>query len=473
MATLAYVKDVFKIGIGPSSSHTVGPMRAAKQFLDDNSQLLHHADRVQADLFGSLALTGKGHATDIAIMLGFSGALPATVEVAKIDSMLAHIHSNQRINLNQTQIIHFNTDTDLLFHANKVLPEHANGMVFSLYNAGKQLACETYFSVGGGLIRTRADLNDNSNANANANANEDILHSFHTGAQMLALCQRFDCSIADLMLRNAEYAGLEETLTYVDTIWSTMQTCVQSGLTAPRQILPGGLNVKRRAPEMYAMLSAPANDSRIQTSVVFDWISLYALAVNEENAAGKRVVTAPTNGSAGVIPAVMHYAKQYYPNTFTNEKAQRFLLTSSAIGVLYQKGASISAAEMGCQGEIGVSCSMAAASLCEFLGGTVQQIANAAEIGMEHHLGTTCDPVHGLVQIPCIERNTMGALKAVNAARLAILRNEQCVTLDQVIRTMFETGKDMSHKYKETAQGGLATNVAKTAYHITLNQVAC
>jgi L-serine dehydratase len=488
---MSIINEVFKIGIGPSSSHTVGPMRAARCYLRScfNEVDVSSITRVTVELYGSLALTGLGHATDKAVLLGLLGEGPATVEINKIEQYLSDIKKNKEITLLGKHKIAFNINNDLIYYFREALPEHANGMVLSVYDSqGEKLHSDTYFSVGGGIIRTKQEYLEEqekqvSSEPVNSNQSENKI-IFSDAKTLLALCSEYDCSISQLMWEMAiQLKQVDEAKTYLSDVWDTMQICVENGIQSSESILPGGLNVQRRAPALYAQLKEKLVNMPNDPASIFDWVSLFAIAVNEENAAGHRVVTAPTNGSAGVIPAVMHYLKKFHRQEFTQQKALDFLMTATAIGSLYQKGASISAAEMGCQGEIGVSCSMASAALCEFMGGSPQQVANAAEIGMEHHLGMTCDPINGLVQIPCIERNTMGAIKAINSARLSLTRDEQKITLDQVIKTMFETGKDMSEKYKETALGGLAIHsqcgsyeesTQKTeAYDITQNQVAC
>lgn len=491
---MSIVSDVFKIGIGPSSSHTVGPMKAACDYLEQCFSEVEVASisRVVVELYGSLALTGLGHYTDKAVLLGLMGEKPASVEVAKIKGYLQAIKENKRIPLLGKYAVSFDIEKDLIYYFRESLPEHANGMVFSVFDAqGKRLHQEIYFSVGGGIIRTKAqylkEQQQKHEANTSSTSSTDKRKKsldFVDAETLLGLCAKYDCSMAELMWKIVDQCSQREEIEhYVDAVWQAMQACVNSGINAKEDLLPGGLNVQKRAPFLFKQLQEKSAKNDHDPMLVFDWVSLYAIAVNEENAAGNRVVTAPTNGSAGVIPAVMHYLKHFHQQDFTKQKARDFLMVASAIGHLYQQGASISAAEMGCQGEIGVSCSMASAALCEFLGGTPIQVANAAEIGMEHHLGMTCDPINGLVQIPCIERNTMGAIKAINAARLSLTRDEQKISLDEVIKTMFETGKDMSSKYKETALGGLAVHFKEKdyqessrqteAYDITQNQVAC
>lgn len=489
---MSIVSDVFKVGIGPSSSHTVGPMKAACAYLQDCFTTIdaRHISRIVIELYGSLALTGLGHYTDKAILLGLLGEAPDTVAIENIKSYLTTIKQHKTITLLGKYPIDFDMDHDLIYYFKESLPEHANGMIFSVFDTeSNRLHTETYFSIGGGIIHTKAQYlaqhtKKSTNSSAPVTPHQLSKITFADAKTLLALCDKHQCSISQLMWKIAEQDDeIETTQTYLSTVWQAMQQCVSNGIHATQPLLPGGLNVQRRAPLLYQQLQAKSTRIPDDPMILFDWLSVYAIAVNEENAAGNRVVTAPTNGSAGVIPALMHYLKQFHPQEFSHTKAMDFLITATAIGHLYQKGASISAAEMGCQGEIGVSCSMGAAAVCEFLGGSVQQVANAAEIGMEHHLGLTCDPIDGLVQIPCIERNTMGAVKAINAARLSLTREKQKITLDEVIQTMFATGKDMSSKYKETAQGGLAIHYQGTdytqssrptkTYDITQNQVAC
>ncbi len=448
------VFDIFKIGIGPSSSHTVGPMRAALLFANALKQLnlLESLSRVQIDLFGSLGATGKGHATDTAVLLGLSGEQPEHVDSDNIDTLLTHIRTQHQLNILGAQNINFDEQNDVLYHL-EALPFHANGMRFSAFNNERCMLQKEYFSVGGGFIATTADSLNEVMIDDSA-----LPYPFNSSDQLLKLCMLHKMSISDLMLENEKaWLAQHQIRSKLLHIWQVMQDCVQRGFQQ-EGILPGGLNVKRRAPDLYRQLSADNADD-IMPVGQSDWVNLFALAVNEENAAGSRVVTAPTNGAAGIIPAVLHYYMKFCQNA-NEDGVIRFLLTAGAFATLYKKNASISGAEVGCQGEVGVACSMAAGALAEVLGGTPEQVENAAEIGMEHNLGLTCDPIGGLVQVPCIERNAMGAVKAINAARMALRGSgTHLVSLDKVIKTMRDTGADMQSKYKETSQGGLAVNV--------------
>ena len=443
------VTDLFTIGIGPSSSHTVGPMRAAASFAVLAS--LHGMPaRVQCELYGSLALTGKGHSTDTAVMLGLCGYLPETIDPADIAGLLETIRQSGTLPLGSI-VLPFKESEDVVFHMGEFLPGHANAMRFTVtYSDGRTVA-QVYFSIGGGAIV--------ADGQEPLRPNVALPHPYSTGAELLAIGQETGLSIADIVWANEEaWRSRSETTAFIDRVRAAMMDCIARGIRHDG-ILPGGLNVRRRAKALHEALQArgPRNDP----SHVFEWVSLYALSVNEENAAGGRVVTAPTNGAAGILPAVLKYYESMIPQA-TTEGSRTFLMTASAVGFLYKSRASISAAEMGCQGEVGVACSMAAAGLAAALGGSNAQIENAAEIGMEHNLGLTCDPVKGLVQVPCIERNTMGAVKAINAAYLALQGDGQhIVSLDAVIATMRQTGEDMRSKYKETSLGGLAVNVVE------------
>lgn len=456
------VFNLFSIGIGPSSSHTVGPMRAARQFvLNLQSQnLIDQTRKIIVDLYGSLALTGKGHSTDLAILLGLEGATPEGIHPNDVIPRVAHIRQSQTLNVLGIHPIPFVESQHLIFNYELQLPYHPNGMRFRAFDAkGNELINQIYYSVGGGFIV------DHESAIQDKEVIQDrhqVRFPFKTAEKLLSLCQEEEISIAELMLENEKaWRSEKEIREGLLNIWRVMKECVQRGCHQ-EGILPGGLNVKRRAPAIFRHLKEQESKPRSERepAEVMDWISLWALAVNEENAAGGRVVTAPTNGAAGVIPSVMHYYAKFAPNP-TDDGIVTFMLTAGAIGILYKEGASISAAEMGCMGEVGVACSMAAAGLTAALGGTNEQIENAAEIGMEHNLGLTCDPIMGLVQVPCIERNTMGANKAINADRLARLHGDgtHLVSLDQVIATMRQTGHDMKSIYKETSQGGLAIHV--------------
>jgi L-serine dehydratase len=448
------VFDLFKIGIGPSSSHTVGPMVAARRFICEMTPALRAAAaRVQVDLYGSLALTGRGHATDRAVLLGLMGERPDTVDPDQVENRVERVRATRRIALNGEREIAFHEPTDLLFHIDVTLPRHPNGMRCTAYDAaGAVLASEAYYSVGGGFVVSERDDDNGSISGV------QVTFPFTSARDLLEIGQETHLSIADVVRENERsFRSDAETNAGLDRIWATMHACIERGCQE-EGVLPGGLLVKRRAGRLYRNLQKPDYDPFRH----MDWVSLFALAVNEENAAGGRVVTAPTNGAAGVIPAVLAYYRRFMVGA-TDEGVRTFLLTAGAIGMLYKRNASLSAAEMGCQGEVGVACSMAAAGLAAVMGGTNEQIENAAEIGMEHNLGLTCDPIGGLVQVPCIERNTMGATKAINAARLAVLHGDGShrVPLDAVIETMRQTGIDMQSKYKETSRGGLAVNVVE------------
>ncbi|WP_435105449.1 L-serine ammonia-lyase [Arhodomonas sp. AD133] len=450
--------DLFKVGIGPSSSHTVGPMKAARQFLDglDSDGALATTTRIKAELYGSLALTGRGHGSDKAVMLGLEGDLPETVDTDGVPGRIGTIRENSRIRLLGRHEVRFRERQDLVMHKRGQLPLHPNGMRFTAFDAdGGTLRTRVYYSVGGGFVLDERAAEDG----AIVADSTPQPYPFTTATELLAHCHEHDLRISDVMLANeqawrCETAVREELL----TIWRVMQTCVERGCHT-EGVMPGGLKVRRRAAALYERLMSKPDDSLDDPLTQLDWVNLYALAVNEENAAGGRVVTAPTNGAAGIIPAVLHYYDRFVPGA-SEEGVIRFLLTAGAIGILYKENASISGAEVGCQGEVGVACSMAAGALAEVRGGTPEQVENAAEIGMEHHLGLTCDPIAGLVQVPCIERNAMGAIKAINSVRMAMAGDgKHFVALDKVIRTMRETGADMKTKYKETARGGLAVNV--------------
>ena len=456
--------DLFKIGIGPSSSHTVGPMRAARRFALGllQNQTLAYTARVRAELFGSLGATGKGHGSDNAVLLGLAGHQPDTVDVDQIALLINDIRSSARLVLLGQHAIDFDEGADLLFYARESLPFHPNGMRFSAYRADASvLAVRTYYSVGGGFVVSDEVAGDGQKQKRIAPDASVLPYPFCTGAELLELTRRHGCSVAQIMKRNEKHWRSEEdTRAHLLRLWRVMGECIERGCHA-EGTLPGGFHVKRRAPALLRALRSAADDEQADPLIVMDWVNLYALAVSEENAAGGRVVTAPTNGAAGIVPAVLHYYTRFVPGS-NDEGVVDFLLTAAAIGILYKENASISGAEVGCQGEVGVACSMAAGALCAVLGGTPQQVENAAEIGMEHHLGLTCDPVGGLVQIPCIERNAIASVKAINAARMA-LRGDGThhVSLDKVIKTMRETGADMMTKYKETARGGLAVNIVE------------
>ena len=450
---------LFKIGIGPSSSHTVGPMVAARRFTQELEQrgLLAQTRQVIADLYGSLALTGKGHASDSAVILGLAGEIPAEVDVQAVPALLAAVRSDRRLLLAGRHDIAFDPECDIRFHQRERQPFHSNALAFSAFDHGGALLLHRfYYSVGGGFVL------DEDEARSNLPPVEEVVlpWPFTSGDEMLAMGEASGLTIADLMLANeVARAPLEQVQAGLDAIADAMAACIDRGCDQTG-VLPGGLRVKRRAAALTAELAARQQLALNDPLAVLDWINLWAMAVNEENASGGRVVTAPTNGAAGIIPAVLRYYQRCYRGT--REGTHIFLLTAAAIGALYKRNASISGAEVGCQGEVGVACSMAAAGLTAALGGSNAQTENAAEIAMEHNLGLTCDPVGGLVQIPCIERNAMGAVKAIDASRLAMLGDgSHVVSLDKVIETMRQTGADMRDKYKETSQGGLAVNVVE------------
>ncbi len=479
--------ELFKIGIGPSSSHTVGPMRAALRFAQsvESSAALSRTKRLRVELFGSLALTGIGHGTDRAILLGLSGETPDAVDTARIGSKLTEIRSTQMLPLLGKVPISFDESQDLLFHRRQMYPDpgtptHPNGMRFTAFDAaGQPLIGQVFFSIGGGFIVSAEEFDPNRTAVPT----RKVPFSFRSAAELLTLAEQHQLTIAEIVLRN-EIALLpdatirrpnpaadlplqtseQQVAASIFSLWLIMQGSIERGL-ATEGILPGGLNVRRRAPRLAARLATTANDPLAP----MDWVTVYAMAVNEENAARGRVVTAPTNGAAGVIPAIAQYYLRFIDPTSTTEPDRdraheagllRYFLTAAAIGILYKENASISGAEVGCQGEVGVACSMAAGGLVAALGGSNAQIEHAAEIAMEHNLGMTCDPIGGLVQIPCIERNGMGAVKAINAARLALADTDtHKLSLDQVIDTMYRTGMDMQSRYKETSLAGLALNI--------------
>ena len=453
--------DLFKIGIGPSSSHTVGPMWAAHRFLLalETEALLEKTATVQVDLYGSLALTGKGHGTDSAVLLGLSGEQPDTIDPDSVDGALEDIRERGVLRLFGRHDVVFREPEHLRFNFLETLPAHPNGMTLRAEDtSGNLLLEETYYSIGGGFVLSQEEIDAGDTA---AGSNVQVPYPFETAEELLQIGERTGLSISQIILENeTAWRDPEEIKSGLRNLWAAMRSCIERGCRQ-KGVLPGGLNVKRRAEDLYVCLSSRPEEGLKDPLTVMDWVSLYALAVNEENAAGGRVVTAPTNGAAGVIPAVVAYYERFVPGA-TEEGIFTILTTAAAIGMLYKKNASISAAEVGCQGEVGVACSMAAGGLAAALGGTIYQVENAAEIGMEHNLGLTCDPIGGLVQIPCIERNTMGAIKAINAARLA-LRGDGThkVPLDKVIETMRQTGLDMQAKYKETSQGGLAVNVVE------------
>ncbi len=450
------VFDIFKVGVGPSSSHTVGPMIAAVRFVRrlEEANLLDYVHRLHIELFGSLGATGYGHASDTAVIVGLFGYLPDEVDPDLIPVLVEQVRSTQQLDLLNRVKVAFNPEKDLIFNLKDSLPQHPNGMRFKAFNAqGEQLMKKEYYSIGGGFVMNCDGLK------VNLSPDEPVPYPFKSGNDLLALTKQHNLSIAQLMMANElVYQTEQEVREKLLHIWSVMQACVKRGC-AKEGVLPGGFKVKRRAPALYQRLRERPEESLRDPLSMLDWVNLYAMAVNEENASGGRVVTAPTNGAAGIIPAVLHYYERFIPHA--NEQGIiDFLLTAAAIGILYKENASISGAEVGCQGEVGVACSMAAGALAAVLGGTPEQVENAAEIGMEHNLGMTCDPVGGLVQVPCIERNAMGAVKAINAARLALRGDGQhLVSLDKVIITMKQTGADMMSTYKETSRAGLAVNV--------------
>ncbi len=448
--------DLYSVGIGPSSSHTVGPMRAAKLFV---TGLLRDADldrvhRVRAELFGSLGATGHGHGSEKAVLLGLRGEDPATVDTSLSEAAVATVREEGKLALDGRHVVVFDLDEDLVMHRRRSLPAHPNGMLFTAYDAaGDVLRTRTYYSVGGGFVVDE----DAVGADRVVLDSTPVRHPFGTAAELLETCRREGLRVSDVMLANElSWRTEAEVRDGLLHLWSVMAACVEAGCRHDG-VLPGGLKVPRRAPALFRELSRDsASTDPLQ---VMDWVNLFALAVNEENAGGGRVVTAPTNGAAGIVPAVLHYYVRFVPGA-DQDGIVRFLLTAAAIGILIKQNASISGAEVGCQGEVGSACSMAAGALAEVLGGSPEQVENAAEVGIEHNLGLTCDPVGGLVQIPCIERNAIGSVKAINAARLAVKGDgTHQVSLDQAIRTMRETGRDMHVKYKETARGGLAVNV--------------
>ncbi|MFI9614088.1 L-serine ammonia-lyase [Streptomyces sp. NPDC052023] len=448
------VFDLFSIGIGPSSSHTVGPMRAARIFASRlrGEELLDSVASLRVELYGSLGATGHGHGTPKAVLLGLEGHSPRTVDVETADERVETIRSAGRLKVLGEHDIAFDFDADLKLHRRKALPYHANGMTLWAYDAsGAELLSKTYYSVGGGFV-----VDEDAVGADRIKLDDTVLkYPFRTGDELLRLTKETGLSISALMLENERAWRTEDEIRAgLLDIWQVMQACVRRGMTR-EGILPGGLKVRRRAANTARKLRSEGDPQ----ALAMEWITLYAMAVNEENAAGGRVVTAPTNGAAGIIPAVLHYYINFVPGA-DEEGVVRFLLAAGAIGMLFKENASISGAEVGCQGEVGSACSMAAGALAEVLGGSPEQVENAAEIGMEHNLGLTCDPVGGLVQIPCIERNGMAAVKAVTAARMAMRGDgSHKVSLDKVIKTMKDTGADMSVKYKETARGGLAVNI--------------
>lgn len=444
--------DLFSIGIGPSSSHTVGPMLAALTFINE-LQVENNLDLVEQmviDLYGSLALTGKGHGTDHAIMCGLSGYAPDTIDPLQVIPIVQSILNLKKIHLAQSKIIPFIYEKDLIFHTKESLPKHANGMCFTaLDSKGTIILKKIFYSIGGGFIV------DDENFDNDLTDTLNVPYPFNSAKELFALCEKHQLSISEIMMENEKvWRNENEIRQGILHIVDIMLNCIERGCHSEQQYLPGSIRVKRRAPALYKKLQEKTTQP--STNPGLKWLNLYALAVNEENAAGGRVVTAPTNGAAGIIPAVLNYYIHFIPNSSEQGRID-YLLTAAAIAILYKKGASISAAEVGCQGEIGVAASMAAGALTAVLGGTLIQIEKAAEIAMEHNLGLTCDPIAGLVQIPCIERNAMGSVQAINACELAMLEDDRNkISLDEVIATMLRTGKDMKDSYKETSKGGLA-----------------
>jgi L-serine dehydratase len=451
--------DLFSIGIGPSSSHTVGPMRAAGRFVArlDSEGLFPRTTRVRSELFGSLGATGHGHGSYNAVLWGLEGEDPETVDIDTGPLRAAEIRRTGQLRLNGTHTVSFDPEDDLILYRRRSLPFHPNGMTFTAYCDGKVLSERTYYSIGGGFV-----LDDDESGHPQLLPDPTpVPYPFRTGTELLGFCGDQNLNISQVMLANECVRRPEaEVRAGLLKIWSVMQECIQRGCSTPG-VLPGGLKVRRRAAELYQRLIQDPGRGQSDPLAAMDWVTLWALAVNEENASGGRVVTAPTNGAAGIIPAVLHYAVTYLPGT-DDDAIVNFLLVAGALGAIYQQTASISGAEVGCQGEVGTACSMAAGALAEIFGGTPEQVENAAEIGMEHNLGLTCDPVGGLVQIPCIERNAVGSVQAISAARLALYGDgRHTVSLDKVIKTMMQTGADMKIKYKETARGGLAVNIVE------------
>jgi len=451
--------ELFKIGVGPSSSHTMGPMLAAAMFVErlaDAGQL-HEVTRVETLLFGSLALTGKGHATDRAILLGLSGQRPEHIEPDAADMLVEEIRSCSEIRLNGSRAIPFDEETDVIFDQKKRLDFHSNAMRFTAYLDDQPVESRVYYSVGGGAVLDEDQIGSNNPESGLW----DVPYRFCSGADLLRIAADEGLSIAEIMRANERTRQEDEAISAgIRAIADAMSACIDRGILQDG-ILPGGLRVKRRAPLIHARLMERQERALSDPLTILDWVNLWALAVNEENAAGGKVVTAPTNGAAGIVPSVLRFYERFAPKADA-AGVETFLLTAAAIGSLFKENASISGAEVGCQGEVGVACSMAAAGLTAAWGGTPLQVENAAEIGMEHNLGLTCDPVGGLVQVPCIERNAVGAVKAIEAARLAILGDgTHRVSLDEVIETMRKTGLDMSERYKETSQGGLAVNLVE------------
>lgn len=456
--------DIFTVGIGPSSSHTVGPMKAAKSFIEYLISLnqFPKIKTIKCDFYGSLALTGKGHGTDKAFLLGIQGFAPETIDPDEIQNILSPVNKQKLLQLDFGKFkksVHFDLKKDMKFHRRVNLPHHSNAMAFAAFDGeNNEIAKQIYYSIGGGFVLEESEID---NKNIIEQHVQKVKFPYTNAKNLLENCQKNHMNISDIVLQN-ELTWRKESQVREDllSLWHTMESCVKRGFTQDG-FLPGGLKVRRRAPGVFKQLSQNPEKNLMDSLNVLDWVNLYALSVNEENAAGGKVVTAPTNGAAGIIPAVLHYFTRFCPQS-SDRLVINFLLTAGAIGILYKTNASISGAEVGCQGEVGVACSMAAAALCEVMGGSVEQVENAAEIAMEHNLGLTCDPIGGLVQIPCIERNAMGAIKAINAARMAIRGDgTHYVSLDKVIATMKQTGRDMKKQYKETSRGGLAVNITE------------
>ncbi|MFL1405105.1 L-serine ammonia-lyase [Marinobacter sp. M1N3S26] len=451
--------ELFKVGIGPSSSHTVGPMEAARRFAEalEREQLLASVHRLKVSLYGSLGATGKGHGTGPAVIVGLEGERPTQVNPEEMPARLEQIRHTGRLSLAGQHQLRFRESSDIVYYRRKSLPEHPNGMICQAFDQEGQCLCErTYYSVGGGFV-VDATVNNPLRIREDDTSQP---YPFSSGKTLLALCREHDLTIADIMLANEQaWRTPAEIRSGIIELWQVMRACVQSGIRHEGE-LPGGLKVRRRAASLYRSLMDKQRVDLISPSLsALDWVNLYALAVNEENAAGGRIVTAPTNGAAGIIPAVLHYYWEFCPQA-NEDGIVCFMLSAGAIGVLFKENASISGAEVGCQGEVGSACAMAAAGLAAATGGSPEQVENAAEIGMEHHLGMTCDPIGGLVQIPCIERNAMASVKAIDAAIMALRGDgKHYVSLDKALHTMRETGLDMMDKYKETARGGLAVNI--------------
>ena len=456
------VFELFKIGIGPSSSHTVGPMRIAQTFVKEvfDDEIIQECFRVKIDLFGSLGATGRGHSSDKAVALGLMGYLPHSVDMVEAKKKLKDAIECKKINLFEIKRVDFDFEKDIILHANKFLEFHPNGMTLYMYDKyGGLLKEKTYYSIGGGAVVSEDEIKSDSSQKS-----VNLPYSFDSADELLKKCRENSLHVSTLMMANEKvFRSENDVRKSLLEIWKVMSECVQKGCDTTGEMPV--LGVQKRANKIYHKLQKKAGFSMIDPLEVMDWINLWALAVNEQNACGEKVVTAPTNGAAGIVPAVMHYMNKFLGNTFKEydeDKIINFLLTAGAIGLLYQKNASISGADVGCQGEVGVACSMAAGALAEAMGGTIEQVENAAEIAMEHSLGLTCDPVGGLVQVPCIERNAVASVRAVNSARMALNGDgSHFVSLDSVIKTMYETGKDMMSKYKETSQGGLAVNIVE------------